>query len=110
MCFETLHAVGKVILLFARVPQEQGFDGRRSWLDYSKTFALPLRQLRKNPGFMITATTMLAVAICANSTVFGWINSRMLRPIPGARDTGDLCRDWTRTSDLFRVKEEIGTF
>ena len=29
-----------------------------------------LRQLRKNPGFTITATAMLAVAICANGTVF----------------------------------------
>src|SRR4029079_8136392 len=33
---------------------------------------------------------MLAVAICANSTVFSWIDGTMLRPIPGARDTGDL--------------------
>src|SRR5579872_5113466 len=49
-----------------------------------------LRQLRKSPGFTITATAMLAVAICANSTVFSWIDGTMLRPIPGARDTGDL--------------------
>src|SRR5246500_1018236 len=48
------------------------------------------RQLRKNPGFAITATAMLAVAICANSTVFSWIDGTMLHPIPGARDTGDL--------------------
>jgi predicted permease len=49
-----------------------------------------LRQLRKSPGFAITATAMLALAICANSTVFSWIDGTMLRPIPGARDTGDL--------------------
>ncbi len=49
-----------------------------------------LRQLRKSPGFTITATAMLAVAICANSTIFSWIDGTMLRPIPGARDTGDL--------------------
>jgi len=49
-----------------------------------------LRQLRKNPGFTITATTMLAVAICANSTIFSWINGTMLHPIPLARDTGSL--------------------
>ena len=49
-----------------------------------------LRQLRKSPGFTITATAMLAVAICANSTVFSWIDGTMLRPIPGARDTDDL--------------------
>jgi predicted permease len=51
---------------------------------------LALRQLRKSPGFTITATAMLAVAICANSTIFSWIDGTMLRPIPGARDTGDL--------------------
>ena len=49
-----------------------------------------LRQLRKNPGFMITATAMLAVAICANSTVFSWIDGTMLHPIPGARDAASL--------------------
>jgi predicted permease len=48
------------------------------------------RQLRKNPGFTVTATVMLAVAICANSTVFSWIDGTMLRPVPGARNTGDL--------------------
>ncbi len=48
------------------------------------------RQLRKNPGFTITATAMLAVAICANSTVFSCISGTMLHPIPGARDTGSL--------------------
>jgi predicted permease len=49
-----------------------------------------LRQLRKSPGFAITATAMLAVAICANSTVFSWMDGTMLRPIPGARDAGEL--------------------
>jgi predicted permease len=49
-----------------------------------------LRQLRKNPGFSITATAMLAIAICANGTVFSWINGTMLHPIPGARDTSGL--------------------
>jgi hypothetical protein len=49
-----------------------------------------LRQLRKNPGFTFTAAAMLAVAICANSTVFSWINGTMLHPIPGAREPGSL--------------------
>ncbi|MFP5229124.1 MAG: ABC transporter permease, partial [Acidobacteriota bacterium] len=48
-----------------------------------------MRQLRRSPGFTITATAMLAVAICANSTVFSWIDGTMLHPIPGARDTGE---------------------
>jgi len=45
-----------------------------------------LRQLRKNLAFTITATAMLAVAICANSTVFSWIDGTMLHPIPQALD------------------------
>src|SRR5579863_9789637 len=63
----------------------------QGWLDtLSRDVRYALRQLRKSPGFTITATAMLAVAICANSTVFSWIDGTMLRPIPGARQTGDL--------------------
>jgi predicted permease len=49
-----------------------------------------VRQLRRNLGFTITAAVLLAVAICANSTVFSWINGTMLHPIPGARNTDEL--------------------
>jgi len=63
----------------------------QGWLEQlGRDIRYALRQLRKSPGFTIAATTMLAVAICANSTVFSWIDGTMLRPIPGARDTGDL--------------------
>jgi hypothetical protein len=33
---------------------------------------------------------MLAVAICANSTVFSWISGTMLHQIPGARHSDEL--------------------
>jgi len=63
----------------------------QGWLEqFGRDVRYALRQLRKSPGFTITATAMLAVAICANSTVFSWIDGTMLRPIPGARDTGEL--------------------
>src|ERR1700744_2283786 len=64
--------------------------GQASLEQLGRDVRYALRQLRKSPGFTITATAMLAVAICANSTVFSWIDGTMLRPIPGARNTGKL--------------------
>lgn len=55
---------------------------------FTQDVRLALRQLRKSPGFTLSAILMLAFAICANSTVFSWINGTMLHPIAGARDTG----------------------
>lgn len=49
-----------------------------------------LRQLRRSPWFTATATLMLALGICATSTALSWIEGTMLRPVPGARDTGRL--------------------
>ncbi len=49
-----------------------------------------LRRLRKSPGFTLAAVLMLGFGICANTTVFSWINGTMLHPIPGAQDTGSL--------------------
>lgn len=51
---------------------------------------LALRQLRKKPGFALIATGMLAIAICANSTILSWINGTMLHPVPAAKETGSL--------------------
>jgi len=49
-----------------------------------------LRQLRRSPWFTLTATLMLALGICATSTALSWIEGTMLRPVPGARETGRL--------------------
>lgn len=49
-----------------------------------------LRQLRRNPGFTAVAVITLALGISAASTIFSWIDSTLLNPIPGVTHTGDM--------------------
>ena len=42
-----------------------------------------LRMIAKAPGYAATAILTLAVGIGANTTIFSWINSTLLNPIPG---------------------------
>ena len=49
-----------------------------------------IRNLRGSPGLTVTAILTLAVGIAASSTVFGWIDSVLLNPIPGAARGNEL--------------------
>src|SRR5215510_8838391 len=42
-----------------------------------------LRMLRKAPGASAVAIVSLAIGIGINTTVFGWIRSVLLNPMPG---------------------------
>jgi putative ABC transport system permease protein len=49
-----------------------------------------IRQISKNLGLTLIVVLTLGLGICANSTIFSWIQSTLLEPIPGAGHTGDL--------------------
>lgn len=41
-----------------------------------------LRQLRKNPGFAGTAVLILALGVCASASIFAFVDSALIKPLP----------------------------
>lgn len=72
---------------------QERFYERSTWVWWDhlrQDVRFGLRTLRNNRGFAAIAMLTLALGIGANSTVFSWINSTLLNPIPGATRTGEI--------------------
>ena len=41
-----------------------------------------LRQLRRNPGFAVTAIVTLALGVCASVSIFAFVDAALIRPLP----------------------------
>lgn len=56
------------------------------WLtDLRQDARFALRSLRRAPGFAVTAVVTMAVAIAANTTIFSFVDSLLLEPLPYSR-------------------------
>ncbi len=65
-----------------------------------RDFKYALRQLRKSPGFTVTAVLTLALGIGANTAIFALIDSIMLRPLPFPHQE-QLARIMGQTGQIF---------
>jgi hypothetical protein len=58
-----------------------------------------LRQLRKGPGFAITAILILTIGIGASTAIFGFVDAALIRPLPYAHP--DRLVDVAETAAVF---------
>jgi len=49
---------------------------------FSQDLRFALRQLRKNPGFALTAIVILTLGIAASVAIFSFVDAALIRPLP----------------------------
>lgn len=54
-----------------------------------------MRLIAKSPGFTFVAVVALALGICANTTIFSFVNGLLLRPLSGVKDPERLIAIYT---------------
>ena len=48
----------------------------------SRDLRFALRQLRKTPGFTVTAILVLALGMCASVAIFAFVDAVLIKPLP----------------------------
>jgi predicted permease len=76
--YAAMRQFGNVTRLQERSHEVVGF--RAETVTQDVRFAA--RQLRKNPGFAVTAIVMLALGIGASTAIFGFVDAAMIEPLP----------------------------
>jgi macrolide transport system ATP-binding/permease protein len=63
--------------------REQSHDTVAFWFEgMLQDFRFALRQLRKNPGFALTAILILTFGIGASVAIFGFVDAALIKPLP----------------------------
>src|SRR6516164_4832422 len=70
--------LGNATLLREQSHREVGF----SFESVLQDLRFALRQLRKNPGFAITAVLILALGLASSVAIFAFVDAALIKPLP----------------------------
>lgn len=68
----------------ARIQEKSGEVARFQFEGIMQDLRFALRQLRKNPGFALTAVLILALGIGAGAAIFAFVDAALIKPLPYA--------------------------